>query len=93
MHHRLFIAALKIGKRGVLQQRLSDTGHITVTKNAKTATKKKLFFSISFHVLILQEQNRSLRHRQSLCFLCHMSSLISLIGESTAFFNQLHYFG
>jgi hypothetical protein len=43
--------------------------------------------------LILKKQNRSLCHGQSLCFLCHMSSLISLIGESASFFNQLHYFG
>lgn len=93
MHHRLFIATLKIGEGRVLQQGLPDTGYIPVAEYAKTATEKLLFFSISFHILILQKQNRCLRHGQSLCFLCHMNSLISLIGESAAFFNQFHYFG
>ena len=63
MHHRLLIAGLVITKIRILLERLTYARHMSVVEDTKAACKKRLFFSIPFHILIFQEGDDGLSHR------------------------------
>src|SRR5207249_6581630 len=63
--HRLFVARLVIAKIRILLQRLTDACYITVTEDAPHAGEERQFASVAFHILILEEPNERLGHRQS----------------------------
>src|SRR6266700_5180200 len=79
MYHSLLVASLIIAELGHLLQCLANSGDIAVAKDTKASGEKGLFLPITFHVLVFEKCNNSLRHRQTFCCLFgHVCSPIIL---------------
>jgi hypothetical protein len=83
VHLSLFVAGLVVTEAGVLLKRLSDAAHIPVPKNTKYSREKGLFYSVAFHVLLLEESNQRLGHGHPESFI--IGHILSFV-DSRSFF-------
>jgi hypothetical protein len=64
--HRLLVARLEVAQlAGALVQGLSDAGHVAVSEDAEAAGEEALLDPVALHVLVGQEADEGLGHRQS----------------------------
>src|SRR5215211_3554535 len=83
VYHRLLVTRLVVGKLArVLQQRLAHPRDVTVAEDAGDTGKETLLHPVAFHVLVRQEPNQRLGHRQP--HRAHFSAPPSLSSQTLA---------
>src|SRR5579862_7270666 len=58
--HGLFVAKQVITQRGILLQRLSDPGYVSMSKNAQTSSKEPNFLAVALGKLVSKESDSGL---------------------------------
>ncbi len=75
MDHRLLVASLVVAEVGVLLERLADAGDVAVAEDAEAAGEEGLLHAVALGILLLQERDQRLCHRQTeRCLFAHASS-------------------
>ena len=82
MHHRLLVAALVVAKVGVLLERLADAGDVAVAEDAEAAGEEGLLHAVALDVLLLEEGDQRLGHRQA--YRCHARFSRHFIARTAA---------
>ncbi len=77
VHHPLLVARVVVGHRlGLLEQRLPDAGDVAVPEDPEAARDQPLLEPVALRVLVRQEPDERLRHRQS-----HRAPVIGSLGS------------
>ena len=81
MDHGLLVAGLVVGHGvGVLLERLADAGDVAVAEDAEAACEEALLRPVPFDVLVREEPNQRLGHRESYrAQLPHLRFVVSTI--------------
>lgn len=65
MNHRLFVPEKVVPDARILLERLTDSRHVAVAKNAQASLDEALLFSVSLGVLVFEKCKDGLRGGQA----------------------------